>query len=151
SQPGESGAFLAGMQVPQAFHFGGLTSTFNSYLLERFDLIPSNFSVRYGRLVGGMVDIVPRDPKRDRFHGDLKLDLYDARAIVEGPIGKGGFALSLRRSYADAIIGAVLPGNSFTVLPRYYDYQGLFDYPVGGGRFKLILFGSDDQLALVNK
>ena len=40
SAPGESGAFLMGMAIPKAFHFGGLTSTFNSYLLERFDLDP---------------------------------------------------------------------------------------------------------------
>ncbi len=153
SAPGESGAFLNGMQIPQAFHFALGTSTFNSYLLERFDLIPSNFSVRYGRLTGGIVDIVPREGKRDRFHGDIKIDLFDAHLIVEGPVTKkkGSFALSIRRSYADAILGAVLPNSGFTVAPRYYDYQGLFDYPLGGGHFKLILFGSDDELALVNK
>ncbi|HEX9104204.1 MAG TPA: TonB family protein, partial [Polyangia bacterium] len=103
--PGESGAFLMGMGIPNAFHFGGLTSTFNSYLLERFDLIPSNFSVRYGRLTGGIVDIVPREGRRDRIHGDLKMDLYDAHVIVEGPVGKGSFALSARRSYVDAFLG----------------------------------------------
>ena len=151
SQPGESGAFLSGMSIPQPFHFALGTSTFNSYLLERFDLIPSNFSVRYGRLVGGLVDIVPREGKHDRIHGDLKIDLFDAHAIVEGPIGKGSFALSFRRSYADAILGAVLPSNSFTVAPRYYDYQALLDYPLAGGKLKLIVFGSDDELAFVQK
>jgi len=151
SQPGESGAFVLGMPIPQVFHFGLGTSTFNSFLLERFDLIPSNFSVRFGRLVGGLIDIVPRAPKTDRWHGDLKLDLYDAHAIAEGPVGKGGLALSFRRSYADAILGLVLPAGSISVAPRYYDYQGILDYPVGGGRFRLVLFGSDDALVLINK
>jgi hypothetical protein len=82
SAPGESGTFLMGMQIPLAFHFGGLTSTFNSYLLERFDLIPSNFSVRYGRFVGGIVDIVPRDAKRDRIHGDIKMDRWTSSTFT---------------------------------------------------------------------
>jgi TonB family protein len=151
SQPGESGAFLLGMDIPQTFHFGLGTSTFNSYLLERFDLIPSNFSVRYGRLVGGVVDMVPRAPKRDRWHGDIKLDIYDGHVIAEGPVGKGALALSLRRSWVDAVLGAVLPSGSVSVAPRYYDYQGLFEYPVAGGRLRLVLFGSDDELSLINK
>jgi outer membrane receptor protein involved in Fe transport len=153
SAPGESGTFLMGMEIPLAFHFGGLTSTFNSYLLERFDLIPSNFSVRYGRFVGGVVDIVPRDAKRDRIHGDIKMDIWDFHVIVEGPIGKGGFALSLRRSYIDAVLGLFLDNSNtnFTVAPVYWDYQAMLDYPVGGGKLKLVVFGSDDQLQLINK
>jgi outer membrane receptor protein involved in Fe transport len=151
SAPGESGAFLLGMGIPQPFHFALTVSTFNSYLLERFDLIPSNFSVRYGRLVGGLVDIVPREGKKDRFHGDIKIDLYDAHVIVEGPVGKGSFALSARRSYIDAVLAAALPSQSFTVAPRYYDYQAMLDYPVGGGKLKLIVYGSDDALDFVTK
>ncbi len=151
SQPGESGAFLLGMNIPQAFHFALGTSTFNSFLLERFDLIPSNFSVRYGRLVGGLVDMVPREGKHDRIHGDIKIDLYDAHVIVEGPIKKGSFALSIRRSYIDTVLGLVLPDSGLTVAPRYYDYQAMLDYPVAGGKLKLVVFGSDDELAFVQK
>jgi TonB family protein len=151
SQPGESGAFLLGMTIPQAYHFALSVSTFNSFLLERFDLIPSNFSVRYGRLTGGIVDIVPREGKTDRLHGDIKVDVYDAHAIVEGPLGKGSFALSVRRSYIDAILGAVLPSSGFTVAPRYYDYQAMLDQPIGGGKFKLVVYGSDDAADIVQK
>src|SRR5581483_1935045 len=151
SQPGESGAFLNSMGIPQAFHFALGMSTFNSFLIERFDLMQSNFSVRYGRLVGGVLDVVPRAPKTDRWHGDLKIDLYDAHAIAEGPVGKGGLALSVRRSYIDAVLGLILPDQGFTVAPRYYDYQALLDYPVAGGKLRLVLFGSDDALSFVQK
>ncbi|HEY1587943.1 MAG TPA: TonB family protein, partial [Polyangia bacterium] len=150
SAPGESGAFLMGMQIPNAFHFGGLTSTFNSYLLDRFDLIPSNFSVRYGRLTGGIVDIVPREGRSDRIHVDAKADIYDAHFIIEGPVGQGSFALSARRSYIDAFLGLFFSSGSYTVAPRYYDYQAMLDYPVAGGHLKLLVFGADDDLAFVS-
>jgi outer membrane receptor protein involved in Fe transport len=151
AQPGESGAFLLGMQLPQAFHFGGLTSTFNSFLLERFDLIPSNFSSRYGRFVGGVVDLMPREGKRDRIHGDLKIDVWDAHVIVEGPIKEGSFALSLRRSFVGEIVGPFLGSDSLVVAPRYYDYTAMLDYPVARGKLKLMIFGSDDALELIYK
>jgi outer membrane receptor protein involved in Fe transport len=149
AEPYESGAFLGGIAIPQPFHFGSSTSTFNSYLLERFELIPSNFSVRYGRLIGGVVDLQPRSGRSDRLHGDVKIDLLEAHVILEGPIGKGSFALALRRSYIDAFFAALVPGR-VAVAPRYYDYQGLLDYPVAGGHLRLTLFGSDDALDLAS-
>src|SRR5262249_22251288 len=111
AEPYESGAFLSGVAIPQSFHFGSATSTFNSYLLDRFELIPSSFSARYGRLVGGIVDLQPRAGRSDRFHGDVKIDILEAHVILEGPIGKGSFALALRRSYIDAFFGALVPGK----------------------------------------
>jgi hypothetical protein len=35
------------------------------------------------------------------------------------------------------------------VAPRYYDYQALFDYPIGGGNLTIRGFGSDDKTVLV--
>ncbi len=148
SGPGQSAPFLLGMEIPQAFHFAGLTSTFNSYLLERFELIPSNFSARYGRLTGGVIEIVPRAGKTDRIHGDIKVDLIDAHLMLEGPLGKGSFALAARRSYVDAILSAAKLGP-FTLAPRYYDYQAMLDYPVLGGKLKVMFYGSDDDVALI--
>jgi TonB dependent receptor len=149
AEPYESGAFLGGIAIPQAFHFGSATSTFNSYLLDHFELNPSNFSVRFGRLIGGVVDLQPRAGRSDRIHGDVKIDILEAHVIVEGPIGKGSFALALRRSYIDAFFDALVPGK-IAVAPRYYDYQGIFDYPVAGGHLRLLLFGSDDALDLAS-
>ena len=40
--------------------------------------------------------------------------------------------------------------HDFDVAPRYWDYQGLFDYPIGDGNLSVRVFGSDDQLAVVN-
>jgi hypothetical protein len=51
------------------------------------------------------------------------------------------------------VLLAVIPddaGIDFNVAPRYWDYQGLFDYPIGEGNLSVRVFGSDDQLAVVN-
>src|SRR5207248_8357553 len=37
-------------------------------------------------------------------------------------------------------------GLQFTTAPIYYDYQGILDYPLFGGKFRAMLMGSDDEL-----
>jgi hypothetical protein len=72
--------------------------------------------------------------------------------LLEGKVGKGSFALSGRRSYIDAVLKATVPadaGLGLTQAPRYYDYQALFDYPLGGGELSIRWFGSDDRFKLI--
>lgn len=143
SDPRDTRVLLEGHVVPQLYHFMGLSSVFNSDLIRRLDFMPGNFSVQYGRATGGIIDVFSRRPRRDGWHGYLDADLWDIGALVEGPVGKGSIALSLRRAHIDAIF-ALLPSIALTA--AYYDYQALFDYPVGGGGLRIIAFGADDRL-----
>lgn len=143
SDPRDTRVLLEGHVVPQLYHFMGLSSVFNSDLIRRLDFMPGNFSVQYGRATGGIIDVFSRRPRRDGWHGYLDADLWDIGALVEGPVGKGSIALSLRRAHIDAIF-ALLPDIALTA--AYYDYQAMFDYPVGGGRLRIIAFGADDRL-----
>ncbi|MEE9384863.1 MAG: energy transducer TonB [Nannocystaceae bacterium] len=154
SAPDDSAIFLAGHEIPLLFHFGGLTSVFNSDILTEIDFIPGNFDSRYGDAIGGVVNIVPRKGRRDGFHGYIDGDVFDTGALIEGPIGKGSFILSGRRSYIDLLLPALIPDDvedqlNFSVAPRYWDYQALFDYPLSGGDLTIRGFGSDDRLSLI--
>ncbi len=153
SAPGDTKTYLGYHEIPQLFHFGALSSVFNSDILAQIDFIPGNFDARFGNAIGGIVNVAPRKGRRDGHHGYVDADLFDAGALVEGPVGKGSFVVSARRSYIDAVLVAAIPadaGIDFNVAPRYWDYQGLFDYPLGAGNLSLRVFGSDDQLAVVN-
>jgi TonB family protein len=153
SAPSDTKAYLGYHEIPQLFHFGALTSVFNSDMLAQIDFIPGNFDSRFGNAIGGIINVQPRKGRRNGYHGYVDADLFDAGGLVEGPIGKGSFAVSVRRSYIDAVLLAAIPkdaGIDFNVAPRYWDYQALFDYPIGDGNLSLRVFGSDDQLAIVN-
>ena len=150
--PDDSAVFLGYHEMPQLFHFGGLTSVFNSDILRQIDFIPGNFDSRYGDAIGGVVNVEPRKGRRDGYHGYLDSDLFDTGALFEGPVGKGSFVLSARRSYIDLLLPALIPkdaGLNATIAPRYWDYQALFDYPVGDGDLSVRVFGSDDRTKLV--
>jgi TonB family protein len=150
--PGDTKTYLGYHEIPQLFHFGALTSVFNSDILAQIDFIPGNFDSRFGNAIGGIINVQPRKGRRDGYHGYVDADLFDASVLVEGPIKKGSFVASARRSYVDALLIAVIPedaGIDFNVAPRYWDYQLLFDYPIREGNFTARVFGSDDQLAVV--
>ena len=150
---GNSLAFLDTQPIPQAFHFGALRSTVASALIESIDVYPGNFSPEFGRLAGGVVDVRLRRPKDDAVHGYAEADVFDAGALVEGPVGDdGAVAVAFRRSYIDAILPHVIPddaGTQFRTAPRYYDGQLIYDWASGRHRLRGVGFLSDDKLVLV--
>ncbi|HEY8944838.1 MAG TPA: TonB-dependent receptor, partial [Polyangiaceae bacterium] len=167
SSPNDTNVFADGTLVPLIYHFGGLSSVVPTELLEKIDFYPGNFSARFGRVQGGIVDVGLRSPDTRCFgdygkptnetgcyHGMLQLDLIDARTLIQGPIGSSkewSFALAARRSWIDAWIKPVLEsaGSSVTSAPVYYDYQAIVDYKSGSSRLSLRGFGSDDLLEII--
>lgn len=153
ADPTDSVVYLGEHEIPQLFHFGGLTSVFNSDVITDIDYIPGNFDARYGDAIGGVIDVHTRPGSRDGVHGYVDADLFDAGAMVEGPVGEGSYVLSVRRSYIDALLPVVIPddaGLDLTVAPRYWDYQALFDHPATGGNLSVKVFGSDDRSKVVS-
>lgn len=153
AQPYESMVMLDGVPIPLLYHFGGLTSVYNSHLLEQVELYPGNFSARYGRAVGGVVEAKTRDPRTDGFHGILELSLIDNFVLVEAPItDKTSFALAGRRSNIDFVFDQLVPEDAFDVVaaPVYYDYQGMLVHRFNQNhKLKLQAYGSYDSLKLV--
>src|SRR6266702_2342091 len=104
SAPGDSAAFVDGLQIPITYHFGGLRTTIAPRFLESAEFVPGNFSADYGRLTGGIVNARLRDPSKDLVRGEADFNLYDAGVALEGPLSKtwsvGG---AFRRSWIDTL------------------------------------------------
>jgi len=69
SNPEDTTPYVAGHFLPILYHFGGITSIVSSELLSRIDFLPGNFSARYGRAMGGIVEVELRPPRKDRWGG----------------------------------------------------------------------------------
>jgi TonB family protein len=152
SGPDDSEVIFEGGPVDHLYHFGGLTSFTNGRLLDHIDLYPGNFSVRYGRKIGGIVDVGLRDPRSDAYHGLVDVNLIDATVMAEGPVGaRSAFVVSARRSYIDFWFRDVIPQDALgvTAAPVYDDYQAMFTHRTeSGGRLRVLLFGSSDVFKL---
>jgi hypothetical protein len=137
--------YLDGIEVPLAFHFGGLTSFYPSTLLDSLTVTPSGGDVAYGRAIGGVVDIRSRAGRRDRWRSGGELSLLDASVHADGPAAGGTLIAGLRRSYVGDIVGAVAPSD-YRFLPRYFDGQLRWDRRLGAGTLTAQLFFADDLM-----
>jgi TonB family protein len=165
SSPNDTQVFVDGASIPLIYHFGGLTSALPTELLDKIDFYPSNFSARYGQLMGGIVDVSLREPdtqcygdygkptdKKGCAHALLQADLIDTRALVQGRVGDWTFAAGGRRSWVDLWLKPVLESTDAGVstAPVYYDYQLIAEtHPTKTSRFSARFFGSDDRLKLL--
>lgn len=168
SAPQDTGVFVDGTQIPLAYHFGGLSSVIPTELIDKLDFYPGNFSVRYGRFNGGIVDIGLRKPnttctgdygvpaeESGCYHGLVQMDLIDGRVLAQGPIPgteNWSFALGGRRSWIDTWVRPVLEtaGSNVTQAPVYYDYQAIIERNLGPhDKLSFRLFGSDDRLEII--
>jgi TonB family protein len=162
ANPNQTLTFFDGVEIPLLFHLAGGPSIVNGEFLDRVDFFPGGFGARYGRAVGGVVDVASRRGAADTWHGVAKVDLLDTSLFVEVPLTKDvSVAASARRSYIDVLLPLVLPkdpaGGSLLVLPAYWDYQVRLD--VGGKKgekladgqssYSLFAFGSDDTLKVI--
>lgn len=157
----QTGTLLDGVPVPLLFHLGGGPSVINAEFIDRIDFYPGGFGARFGRAVGGMVDVATRKGASDTTHGSAKVDLIDSGFFIETPVTENvSVAAAARRSYIDLLLPLVLPNSpssgTLFVLPRYWDYQVRADLGPGrgaqrtdGSTFYVMAFGSDDQLKVV--
>jgi len=157
SSPYGTQTFIDGTFVPAIYHFGGLSSIVPTESIESLDFYPGNFSAKYGRATGGIIDVKLRelDPK-EGYHGLAQVDFIDARLMLRGPVPfakKWAFSVAGRRSHIDAWIGAVMSKDaSFQTAPVYYDFQAFAETkPTPKSMFRIGVFGSDDRLQMVLK
>jgi len=125
----DSKIYLDGHELPGLFHFGGLKSTYNAKLIDRFELYAGGFPAKWGLATGGVVEIETREPREDRWGGYADLSMIDLSALAEGPItDELSVAAAARRSTVDWIMEAIdlndmVDGLAFSSYPVYYDYQ----------------------------
>ena len=154
SAPQDTLVLVGGTEVPLAYHFGGLSSVVPTDLVDQIDFYPGNFSSRYGRAMGGMVETQLRAPRADHFHGMAEIGSLTMRGLVEGPIAPGwSFFVAGQRSLIDLIGPLILKlqGETQTALPSWTDYQVALqrDFDADSS-LRLTFFGSGDTYEIVN-
>lgn len=149
SNPEDSGVYIDGIRIPYIYHLGGLESVVNPDLVGAVDYLPGGYGPRYGRSMGGVVDVRTRDEFPERTKVVWSTDLLDSGFLVMGRAGakdQHGFGVAARRSYVDAVLPLFLD-EGFVVRPRWFDYQAKYAWQGDGpGRFSLLAFGFQDVL-----
>ena len=145
--PRDTSVFVDGVEIPIAFHFGGITAVFPTALLQELRVVPSGFDVSIGRTQGGAIELITRRPRRDRVRVAGEVSLLHAAVNAEGPLwGGGGFLLGIRRSYIDTLVRPFLDRND--PAPSYLDGQARAVWGTAArGETTAYVLGSLDRVA----
>ena len=146
--PEDSLTTLDGSPIPLVFHFGGLTSVVPSDVLSEVAYVPGNASVRYGRTLGGVVDLRTTTSLPDENSGYVSVDLFQSAVFVQRRLGEStSLTVAGRRSYIDALLGPLLSDGGLKVqAPRYYDGQVRVVHETStGATWDAMVYGSDDR------
>jgi hypothetical protein len=132
-------------------HLFGLFSTFNPDAVSEADLYAGGFPVKYGDRLSSVLDVTTKEGNSKKYAGEASLGLVTSKALIEGPIPKGSFLFSGRRTYFDALVWSYAHlFNKDINLPYYfYDGVGKINFnPSSENRFTLTGFGGNDVISL---
>ena len=146
SSPRDNAVYIDGIEVPFAFHFGGLTSFYPSSMLDNLKVENGGFDASYGRAQGGIVTLDTREPRRDLWRVGGSVGLLDSSVFAEGPVSDGAMIVGVRRSYFDVVAGSWAPEN--VPLPSYLDAQVRMSFgdPTKVGRITPLMFLAYDHV-----
>ncbi|MBI3183064.1 MAG: TonB-dependent receptor [Myxococcales bacterium] len=157
SSPASTGYFLDGIRVPLLFHLFLGPAVVHPDFIDGIDFYPGGVPVRYGRLLGGVIDGRVSRPREKGPHATAYADLINAGGFAEYTVENTGtnFTLAGRLSYTPWLIA--LAANSFApespqkVVMDFSDYQARVEQRLSAGRLRLLAFGSADVVGTVPK
>ena len=152
--PEDSSAFLDGQRVPNVFHFSGLSTIVNGELIDSVAYVPGNAPVRYGRILGGFVDLRTSAKLPEEALHTAAVDIFQTTVLTRDRIGDhSAVTLSARRSYIDAVLTPILSSGTTTVrAPRYYDGQARYQHEDAlGGVWDGWLLASKDAFRVLGE
>ena len=147
ANPEDSAVYVDGIRIPLIYHIGGYVSVLNADLISSVDYLPGSYSVKYGRSLGGVVDVKTKQAYEENSKMSWNSDLLDSGGVYQGKIGNWGVVVAACRSYIDAIIPYFTQNSNFVVKPRWYDYQLKVDrLNTDKDKLSFFIFGFDDKL-----
>ena len=146
------------------YHLGGIYSTIHPKMIQDFNAFLGGFPAEYGDVLGGVLDVKLRSPKRDRFRQSYSIGTYQSSLFLEGPVGQAdgnqGFFFAARRSYIDLIFSpedlTQIFGdednstpenqtNKVVQVPVFSDVQALWEIDTQHGTFSAAFFNARDE------
>ena len=147
--PTENLTLVDGIEVPSLNHFagqgasGGPINMLNTELIQDARFLAGGFPAPYGNRLSSVLDVGLREGSRERFEASLELGVSGAGLLLEGPLAKGSWVFSARKSFVELI------ADSFGIaaVPRFSNMQGKLVQDVGRGhRLSFLTVGGLDAI-----
>jgi len=136
--PDENLIMLDGIEIYNPFHLGGVFSTFNADAIADAEFLSGGYPAYYGNRISSVLSITGRegDSRNHKFFKDKQLgeyfdvsqirgevNLLSSKLLAEGPLFKGSWMLSGRRTYFDQLARIYYWAKDEPMDWKYYFYD----------------------------
>ena len=161
--PDENLILLDGTQIYNPYHVGGVFSTFNADLISDTEFLAGGFPAEYGNRLSSVLSItskegnskvgrLPQDLKLKKYwdYNDINLDisLLSSKVSAQGPIYKGSWIFSARRTYFDQFVNEYYRSKDETSPFNYYFWDTHFKIQTSPFKYHQFIYsqfnGSDN-------
>ncbi len=119
--PDQNLILVDGAELYNVSHFFGLFSTFPADAIKTTELLMGGYPAQYGGRLSSVLNVVTDEGNKEAFHGTGGVSMLSSRLTVEGPLAKGSYLISGRRTYLDGVLA--LAGVE-DIGYYFYDFQG---------------------------
>ena len=123
--PDQNLILLDGTDVYNASHLFGLFSTFPADAAKSTELLRGGYPAKYGGRLSSVLNVITDEGNKEEFEGAGGISLMSSRLTLQGPIGKGSWLLSGRRTHLEPVLALArdaLDAKRFGY--NFYDLQG---------------------------
>lgn len=120
--PDQNLILLDGSTVYNPSHLFGFFSTFNTDAIKDVELIKGGFNAEYGGRISSVLSITQNDGNQKEFQGLASIGAISSRVSLQGPILKGSWSVSGRRTYLE-LIKAFIKEDPLAPLPDFGFYD----------------------------
>jgi hypothetical protein len=123
--PDQNLVLLDGSDVYNASHLFGLFSTFPADAAKSTELLKGGYPAKYGGRLSSVLNVITDEGNKEQFEGTGGLSLLASRLTLQGPVARGSWLISGRRTHLDPLISAArkaLDAQRFGY--HFYDLQG---------------------------
>ena len=147
--PDQNLILLDGADLYNVDHLFGLFSTFPADATKSAELLRGGFPARYGDRLSSVLNVVSSEGNKEQFQGSAGASLLASRLTLQGPVGRGSYLLSGRRTHLDpllALAGSRLGARWLRY--NFYDLQGKTHQVLSDAdQVTVSTYGGNDALA----
>jgi hypothetical protein len=102
--PDQNLILLDGADLYNVDHLFGLFSTFPADATKSAELLRGGFPARYGDRLSSVLNVVSSEGNKEQFQGSAGASLLASRLTLQGPVGRGSYLVSGRRTHLDPLL-----------------------------------------------
>ena len=123
--PDQNLVLLDGSDVYNASHLFGLFSTFPADAAKSTELLRGGYPAKYGGRLSSVLNVITDEGNKEEVEGAGGVSFLASRLTLQGPVARGSWLISGRRTHLDPLIAAArsaLDAQRFGY--NFYDLQG---------------------------